>query len=202
MAQCEYLVVRGLAGEIGRFRGDEGVLLRRGTAVVVRGERGLELGEVVRRSTAGHAALAGAVGELVRLAEEADLRRGREMASRAARLATRAGELVGAMGLPVAVLDAEVQLDGEHGTLVHVRRTKCDIRELIRPLSVEFGLSLNPVDLTAERHDGGCGSCGEGGGCGTGGCGSGACGGATAEELREYFAELRVRMEGRRVSLL
>jgi len=101
----------------------------------------------------------------------------------------------------VAALDAEVLLDGEHGTLVHVRREECDIREWVRPLSVEFGLSLTTVDLTAERPAGGCGDCGEGG-CGSGGCGSGTCGGASAEELRAYFAGLREQMEGRRVRLL
>ena len=207
MADCEYLVAHGLAGEIGRFRG-EGVSLSRGAPVVVRGERGLELGEVVRRASAGHASLTGTVGQLVRPAGEFDLQRGRAMAARAAKLAARAGELAGELRMPVAVLDAEVLLDGEYGSLVHVRQGKCDIRELIRPLSVEFGVSLSPVDLTAERHEGGCaeGGCGEGGcgtsGCGTGGCGSGSCGGATAEELREYFAGLRVQMEGRRVPLL
>ncbi len=205
MGQGEYLVVHGLAGVIGRFRAEPALALARGDAVVVRGGRGVELGEVVRPSSPRHAALTEQVGELLRPAGEDDQARAREMKARAARLVARAEELAAERRLPVAVLDAEVLLDGEHGTLVHVRREECDVREWVRPLSVEFGLALTAVDLTAEPKAVGCGSCGDGGcgSCGTGGgCGSGSCGGATPEELRAYFAGLRKQMEGRRVALL
>lgn len=212
MAHLEYLISHGRAGSFGRFRSPVPMNLGRGTAVVVRGERGLELGEVLRPATPRHAAQLPASGELVRSASEDDLAAARTVAVRAGELLVRAGELIAELHLPLAVLDAEVLLDGSRGTLFLVRRGSCDVRELVRPLSREFELILAAEDLTAETADGGCGSCGTGGGCGsgdcgsgscgTGGCGSGSCASASPEEIRAYFLGLREKMEVGRVPLL
>lgn len=202
----EYLVSHGLSGTIGRYRAAEALTLPRGTAVVVRSERGLELGEVVRPASPRHAGLSATVGQLVRRVGADDEAQAQAMAARAAQVLLRAEELATKLGLALTVLDAEVLLEGMQGTLLHVRRGECDVRELVRPLAVEFDLSLALLDRTAEEHASGCGSCGSGGcgscGSGGGGCGSGSCSSASVAEVREYFAQLRTRMESGRVPLL
>jgi len=50
MGNVEYLVHHGCAGHLGRFRPADRREYDRGAAVVVRSQRGLELGEVLRRS--------------------------------------------------------------------------------------------------------------------------------------------------------
>ena len=47
MSEHEYLVHHGCAGHLGRFRAGDGAAFIRGAAVVVRSQRGLELGEVL-----------------------------------------------------------------------------------------------------------------------------------------------------------
>src|SRR5262249_13619965 len=155
----------------------------------------------LRPATTRHAAGLGPdafVGELLRPAGDDDLAAGRAMAGRASALLERAGRLAAEAGLPLAPLDAEVLLDGGHARVFYLRLADCDVRELVAPLSREFGLTLTPVDLTARRApEGGCGSCGAGGcgGCGEGGCGKGSCHPASPEEVRAYFAGLRRKME-------
>ena len=81
MEHLEYLVRYGLAGEFGRFRADCPLALSRGARVVVRSQRGVELGEVMRPATPRHAAYLPntSVGRLLRPAgaEEITSRRRR-----------------------------------------------------------------------------------------------------------------------------
>ncbi len=205
MDHAEYLVGFGLAGDFGRFLASAPLLLRRGARVVVRSERGLELGQVLRPAGERHSRLLGGVvaGELLRQAGPEDEEMARRMAERAALLLARGEQLVAEQGLPAALVDAEVLLDGVQAVLHVIRWGECDLRELVRPLSTELGLSIRLDELGAppagEEH--GCGSCGSGGcgSCGSG-CGSG-CGVARPEEVSAYFAALREQMD-RRVPLL
>ena len=206
MEHAEYLVSFGLAGDFGRFRAAAPLSLRRGSRVVIRGERGLELGSVLRPASARASRWLGekAVGELLRPAGPDDEEQSRQMRLCSDRLLQRGGELADEQEFPVTLLDAEVLLDGRHAVLHVVRWGECDLRELVRPLSVELELSISVVEMGApvEAHDEhGCGNCGSGG-CGS--CGSGCasgCGIARPEEVSAYFAGLREKME-RRVPLL
>ena len=209
MANADYLVTFGLAGDFGRFRAGMALDLRRGSRVVVRTERGLELGQVLRSATDRHARFmpGAAVGELLRRAGPDDEAQARRMKERAALLLERGEARIAEQGIPVALLDAEVLLDGQHALLHLVRWGECDLRELVRPLSVEMELAITPAErgAPAPAEAPGCGDCGSGGGgcgdCGSGGgCGTG-CGSARPEEVTAYFAELREKME-RRVPLL
>src|SRR5262245_42757169 len=186
----EYLVSYGLTGELGRFGGPAG--LRRGTRVVIRTARGVEIGEVLRPASARLGALMGdaPAGEVLRATTEDDERQAAEQAARAAELLE---------GLPEA-LDCEVLLDGRTAVL-QFAGAAAGLRERAATLATSAGLTLSVYDAGTAAEEGGCGSCGSGGGCGSGGCSTG-CGGETSE-VRAYFASLRTRMEEtRRVTLL
>jgi cell fate regulator YaaT (PSP1 superfamily) len=206
MTQQEYIVGYGLAGDFGRFRAGAPLELGRGDRVVVRSGRGLEVGEVLRPATPRHALFLPntSVGELLRPAGAEDEAQAAAARERAARVLRRGGELAGALGLPLALLDAEVLLGGDRAVLHLVRWEQADVRELVSGLAREFDLHVELADLSAPADEpAGCGSCGDGGGCGScgsgGGCGS--CGTAAPEEVREHFAGLREKME-KRVPLL
>jgi hypothetical protein len=202
MEHAEYLVSFGLAGDFGRFRSAVAPALRRGSRVVIRSERGVELGQVLRAATPRHARFMpeAAVGELLRPAGPDDEEQARRMLQQAALLLQRGAALVEKSGFPAVLLDAEVLLDGLHALLHVVRWGECDLRELVRPLSADLGLAITLAEVAAPAQEHGCGSgncgnCGSGGGCGSG------CGVARPEEVSAYFAELREKME-RRVPLL
>src|SRR4051794_21356304 len=131
MEHLEYLVRYGLVGDFGRFRADRPLALSRGSRVVVRSERGVELGEVMRPATPRHAAYLPntSVGRLLRPAGVDDEAGGKRCAEKASDLLSRAAELARQLALPVECLDAEVLLDGEHAVLAHVRCGEGDVRE-------------------------------------------------------------------------
>src|SRR4051812_46432150 len=109
----DYLVSYGLTGQLGRFHADQPLALRRGDRVVIRSERGLELGSILRPSAPGHGRYLpeSTVGRLLRRAPSSDQPYAQERARRAEQLFARAGELARALGLSVTPLDAEVLLD-------------------------------------------------------------------------------------------
>jgi hypothetical protein len=210
MESLEYLLGYGLRGDFGRFRAARPLACRRGDRAVVRSHRGLELAEVLCPARPGHAAFLPntSVGELLRLAAQADEAAAARARGRGQELFGRAAKLAAGLGLPLEVLDAEVLLDGKHADLHHLRWAECDVRPLVGTLSREFDLCLTLTDLSAphleeeEPHGcgregcggGNCGSCGSGGGCST-------CG-VSGGDVKAYFSELRERMERGRTTLL
>jgi hypothetical protein len=210
MTSDEYLVHHGCAGHLGRFRAADRGGFGRGVAVVVQSCRGLELGEVLCLSTPDRPLLPDPlVGELLRAATCDDIAASGRYRELGQRLFDDGARLTEIRGLPLALMDVEVFLDGRQALLHAVRLGAGDEGPLLEELGERHGLILRMYDLAAEPaaaddHDeGGCGSCGEGGcgSCGTGGCGSCSAGGA--KELTQYFAALRGQMEQKqRVPLL
>jgi len=210
----EYLVHHGCAGHLGRFRSAGPGTFGRGDAVVIGSRRGIELGEVLCPSSPDGAVLPDPfVGELLRAANSddlADASRRRESGRRLFDDATRRADV---LGLPLAVLDVEILLDGKQALLHAVRFGPGDEASLLADLGARHDLIVRLYDVAAEpvaeeaEDEHGCGSCGEGG-CGDGGCGDsgngcGSCSAGGAAELAAYFSELRDQMEQRhRVALL
>jgi hypothetical protein len=208
MGSLEYLIVHGLSGDFGRFRAAAPLDLPRGAEVVVRSDRGLEMGRVLRPATPRHAVYLPntTVGALLREAGPEDRVLAARRAERAGELLARGGQLIEELGLPLALLDAEVLLDGKRAVVHQVRWGHDDVRELVSTLARELDVVIELVDVGGPvvEEPPGCGSCGSEGGCGScgsgGGCGT--CGSARPEEVRAYFSELREKMEQRRVPLL
>lgn len=211
----EYLVHHGAAGHVGRFRSADGDGCARGDAVVVRSQRGLELGRVLAAADSDRVSFPdGFVGELLRRASDEDITLAERGRAAGLELCAAGERLAAASGLPLAVLDAEVLLDGRQAVLHVLKLATCDEGPWLADLGEKHGVIVRLHDLgreaPGEDHaeastscgaegcgSGGCGSCGsEGGGCSS--CGSGA-----AVELAQYFAGLRAQMEARqRVPLL
>jgi hypothetical protein len=198
------LVQYGRGGFVGRFAASEA--FARGSRVVVRGPRGTELGTVL-------CAADGPTfdGDALREATAADA----TSPEREAELLRAASAESEARGLPVALVDAELTLDG--ALILHgLAWAACDADPLFANLSARFGLSVRFFDLGAPvpkdapepatgcgkpgcgTESGGCSSCGTGGGCSTGSCSRGAV--KSADELTAYFADLRTKMEATRVT--
>jgi cell fate regulator YaaT (PSP1 superfamily) len=219
MEAVEYLASFGRTGAFGRFRASAALGLHRGERVVVRGPRGLEVAEVLRPATPGHAHFLPntSVGQLLRRITDADEQTESEMRQRAQQVLERGQQLAAALELPLLLLDVEMLLDGERAVLHYLSGADVDVRPFVSTLSREFALHVLLVDLSrdregAEEEDGdaegaGCGrpNCGqrEDGGCDT--CSSGGCAGcgsAKNPDMELYFAQLREQMERQRTALL
>jgi hypothetical protein len=200
----DYLVNHGTTAFVSRCHAAPGAAWQRGDRVVLRGRRGVEVGTVLCEA----AAAGDADGEVLRAFGAAD---GAELARQQGlgqRLFAEAGRLAAELGLPLAVLDAEVLFDGSGAVLHAVHWAECDATPLFERLGGQFGLGVTLLDLTGSGRPaaagcgkpgcgsggGGCDSCGSGGGgCSTGGCSRGQV--KTADELTAYFAGLRQQME-------
>lgn len=199
------LVQYGRGGFVGRFAARES--FERGARVVVRGPRGEEPGTVL-------CAVEGPAldGDALRAACSADT----VSAERESELLREASAEIEARGLPLALVDAELTLDG--ALILHgLAWAACDADPLFADLAARFGLSVQFLDLGTTpvarepatgcgkpgcgTESGGCSSCGTevGGGCSTGSCSRGAA--KSADELTAYFADLRTKMEARRIPL-
>jgi len=200
----EYLVSHGCTGELGRFRAAGTEAFRRGVHVVVRSQRGLELGEVLCPCTPRHVrSMPDAfVGELLRPATAEDETIAAGLFDRTQQLFEDGRRLTAELNLPLEIFDVEVALDGHQVTLFYVRWQECDERPLVRALSQKYEALVALRDLGLPAGATGCGrpNCGskEGGctTCGTGGCSS--CGKTMGKDVKEYFAGLRQKMEERR----
>lgn len=206
MSVCEYIVTFGRAGHLGRFSADGA--FARGASVVIRGRRGLELGEVLGESVPLEDEY---VGELVRTADEADRTAAARMGDNARRLCTAAEAAAAELALPLTVLDAEVMLDGCSAVLHGLTHAPCDAGPLLERLGEADGLIVRYYDLAGEAPPPAdapdaeekltCGKpdCGEGH-CNDCGDGCSSCSAGAAKDLAAYFAQLRERM-GRRAGV-
>jgi hypothetical protein len=194
----EYLVRYGRPAFVGRFRDAAGRAFARGDAVAVHSPRGLESGEVLAPAAQFDVSdvgdLAGPHTPSPARSVEADI-----LAAAQAVLAA----------MPVAVLDCEVLLDPV--AVLHVAAwDACDLTPILDELAIRFGLDVRVHHLGAEPKpapeppagcgkpdcgggNGGCDTCGTGGGCSSGSCSRGSV--KSAADLTAYFAGLRAQME-------
>jgi len=199
-----YLVQYGKPGFVGQFRPAGPEPHARGDRVVVRSRRGLELGTVLCEPAARFEAPDD--GDLVRPATDAEAAAGD---SRGAELLVAAQARADELGLPLALVDVEILLDGS-AVLHGLPWAGCDATSLFEELAARFGcpvrlldLSHGPVAKDEPSHgcgepdcgagSGGCSSCGTGGGCSTGSCSRGSV--TSADDLTAYFRDLRAKME-------
>lgn len=183
-----YLVRYGLMRRVGRFAADSDAL-ERGQTVVVRSLRGLELGEVLLRTSAGEVD-PDAPARVLRPAGPDDLERARRAERERPRRLDACERVFRDGGWPLQLIDVEPMLDGRQAVLHYLGPHRIDADELLPALRAACGLDvlLEPAGLDPEPEpdaDEGCGSCGTGGGCGS--CGDdqhgGGCSGCAVKDL-------------------
>lgn len=181
-----YLVRYGAMCHVGRFVAEDGSTHGRGDAVIVKSNRGTEIGEVltVLNSEPAEAAV------LLRAAGPEDFDRARLAAADRDRRYAACAPIFRDGEWPLELIDVEPLLDDRRTVLHYLGPHRLDASGLFQLLRDRCGLDVvfEPVgrDATDEDvdDDHGCGSCGEGGGCGTG-CGSeaGGCSGCAVKDL-------------------
>lgn len=209
----QYLVSQGASGGFGRFQAAPPLVYQRGDEVVVRSQRGVELGQVLWEITAPQCELLKRIplGEILRTATEEDLAHSTKLRSLAEELFQRGRLAARELQLPLEILDVQVLLDGQRAIAQHVGKATGPLDELAARMAgghqiTIFFENLNEPGEAVPEEAGGCGKpdCGwVGGGCST--CSTGGCSscGSSGVDLRQYFAHLRSKMEeNQRVSLL
>ncbi|MHB1556162.1 MAG: PSP1 C-terminal domain-containing protein [Isosphaeraceae bacterium] len=197
-----YLIRYGVMSYVGRFRpaAECTARLERGQSVVIKTERGVELGEVLLTLDGAGAAKARSVEWqcVLRPAEPDDLDRSRRAeASRADRF-TACRRVLEEAGWPWELVDVEPLLEEGVTVLQYLGPHHLDAADLRARFRITGGLDvvLEPVGADEEPAEtgcgtGGCGSCSESGSDSSSGCGSskGSHGGCSSCGLRRKPSE-------------
>jgi len=216
----DYLVNYGHSAHLGRFRAPPGLSCSRDDRVVIRSPRGLEVGTVLCPAEGRLSQFVDAEeGTVLRIATVAVEQAVAGLRPKAERILHDAQHLADERQLPLALLDAEVFLDGASAVVHGIPWAECNADAVFDELTRRHGCKVTMLDTSrmpatpaleekgcgkpgCGGGEGGCSSCGSGGG----GCSSGSCSRGSmksAEELTAYFANLRSQMEAHqaRVSL-
>lgn len=173
MTTNPHLVQVGLMGSLGLYQALEFVHLQRGTRVICRTERGLEVGTVISsldQKESGDFAIAGHL--LRRMTTEDEL-----MVERLNRHRDKAFEACQRMlqqrGLNATLIDVEHLFDGSTVYFYFLGEVSAEVAELADHLAAEYESKVR-FKKFAETLTNGCGpNCGsEESGCSSSGCGS------------------------------
>ena len=137
----ENLIVRyGQMRFLGEFAGLEGHAHPRGERVVVKTDRGTELGEVLCPSTDRAAFFLEnpSRGEIIREASGDDLAAEARLAERSARGREACREFIARRRLQMELVDVEVVLGGERMVFYYLSEKRVDFRELVKDLARAF----------------------------------------------------------------
>jgi hypothetical protein len=173
-----YLIRYGVMGYVGRFRAspDCGGPFDRGQAVVIRTDRGVELGEVLIPLDEAGAARASEHQRLIRPAGPEDLDRSRRAeASRTDRFAI-CHRVLEEEGWPWGLIDVEPLLEDGATVLQYLGPHHLDVAAIRARFRMTCGLDVVLEPVGTDFDGAGEMAADAGGGCGSGGCGSGGCG--------------------------
>jgi cell fate regulator YaaT (PSP1 superfamily) len=128
---------------LGEFRSAEPDGHRRGQEVIVRTDRGTELGEVLCPATDRSAVfLENPIrGEILRGVDATDLDPRMALAERQAEGVKVCGELIAKRRLQMQLIDVEAILGGERMVFYYLAEKRVDFRELVKDLARAFGRS-------------------------------------------------------------
>ncbi len=141
-----------------------GIDLEVSDCVVVKTTRGLEIGQVV---IAPHQVLENEITEplkpVERKVEEEDIKQAEELENKEKEVLEECGRLISQLGLPMKLICAEYNLEGNRCTILFTAEDRIDFRELVRELtkSLKVKVELRQVGPRDEaRLLGGFGRCG------------------------------------------
>ncbi len=177
-----YFVRYGIQRYVGRFAGPDDSAFRRGEMVVVKSLRGRELGEILAETSADPDVSA----PPLHVARPEDFEQARSVEADRPRRLSACETLLGEGHWPLELIDVEPLLDDARTVIYYLGPHKLDTTGLSHAFRHNCGLDtiFQPIGRDEPAEDAGCGSCGEGGGCGSG-CGEagGGCSGCAVKEL-------------------
>ena len=203
----QFVVSFGKSSALGVFTAAESMHLRRGCAVIVQTDRGVEIGAVLGPASLLQARLLGATssGVLLRRVNPADETMREKRADLAQQIFDTSRTWAQRDGLSLEILDVDLMFDGSQA-IVQFVGDETATEPFVLALETHFKITVRLENLAGakEEHDhGGCDKpdCGRqaGGGCSTCSTGGGGCStcGSGKTDLREYFGHLRTQMESR-----
>jgi len=141
-----------------------GIDLETNDYVVVETARGRELGQVVISSKQVLASdVAKPLKSVVRKAEPEDIKHAQELEAKEREALAECGKLIDKLELPMKLLTAEYNLDGNRLTFYFSAAERIDFRELVRELTSRLKVRVE-LRQTGPRDEakliGGCGRCG------------------------------------------
>lgn len=135
-----YIVRCGVMRTLGVYATSKGEALARGTRVIARTDRGLEVGEVL--CEASEQALAQLSdprrGQVVRVMTAEDERELEQRREQQRREYDTCQQLIDEMGLPMRLVDVEHIFGGERVVIYFLAENRVDFRELVKRLAAEF----------------------------------------------------------------
>ena len=145
MVDTRYVVRYGATRHIGEFGTKGRDQFARGSAVIVRTDRGVELGEILCQATERTRDLLGATeskGNVLREATDQDRQKLDEL--RAQELAAFRGgqELISQHNLAMQLVDAEYLFGGERLVFYYLSEARIDFRELVKALAGRFRIRI------------------------------------------------------------
>ena len=132
-----YVVRHGRMKILGEFDGVEGRDHSRGERVVVRTERGTELGEILSRATSRTASFLESRhrGEIVRVATANDLEADAKLAETRAESFASCREFIDKRRLQMDLVDVETIFGGERLVFYYLSEKRIDFRDLVKDLA-------------------------------------------------------------------
>jgi len=137
---AEYILRYGGMRFLGLFKGDGNGEYRHGDRVIVRTDRGLEVGVVLRESTPETAEMLREAGEgqiLRKMTREDDIEAEQIQAHVPGEMET-CREYIEKLGLSMHLVDLEHIFGGERIIVYYLAESRVDFRELVRQLAGEF----------------------------------------------------------------
>lgn len=136
----QYIVRHGAMRHVGDFDGGEGKTWARGTQVVVRTDRGHELGEVLCEGTPRAVQLIAepTCGQIVRPVGEADAAVAERLREAEGREFETGRRFIHQRELPMELVDVEHLFGGERIVFYFLAEKRVDFRELVRDLAREY----------------------------------------------------------------
>ena len=138
--QSSYVVRYGLMRFLGEYRGPGSHEYRRGQRVVVRSDRGIELGEVLCPATDRTALFLEnpMMGDILRDASDEDLSAAETIPARQKDGFAACQEFIAKRRLQMDLVDVEAILGGERMVFYYLAEKRVDFRELVKDLARTF----------------------------------------------------------------
>jgi cell fate regulator YaaT (PSP1 superfamily) len=139
-SSAKFIVRHGAMRLLGEFIAPAGATFDRGTSVVVRTERGQELGEVLCPATPQAVAYLPepSNGDIVRSTTDEDRRRDEQLRAQSRTQFETAGRLIAEHRLAMQLVDVEPLHGGERLVFYFLAEKRVDFRELVRAMAREF----------------------------------------------------------------